>query len=59
MILVGDEERIGRSDDKDHHEWHFVESAPSNAQREEEPNEHEDGTEGYESLTNGDFSHAA
>ena len=59
VVLVGDEERISRCDDKDHHEWHFVESAPSNAQREEESDEHEDGTEGYESLTNGDFSHAA
>ena len=26
---------------------------------EEESDEHEDGTEGYESLTSGDFSHAA
>ena len=59
MILVSDEERIGRSDDKDHHGWHFVEIAPSNAQREEEPNENEDGTEGNDSLTSGDFSHAA
>ena len=33
VVLVGDEESIGRSDDKDHHEWHFVESAPSNAQQ--------------------------
>jgi hypothetical protein len=44
VVLVGDEEGIGRCNDKDHHERHFVEIAPSDAERKKERDEHEDGT---------------
>ena len=44
VVLVGDEEGIGRCNDEDHHERHFVEIAPSDAEGEKERDEHKDGT---------------